>query len=231
MDEADDEPGRHRSLDVEPPGGPVEPQRRPWELVILGALVLAVVGSWIWFQSQDDESSVAAPPAQTETAPEPSDGGPAPGDELTVDAYQTESARICDEAPNLAPLFSAANPTFSELESVVRLALSSSVDKTLREMGALVPPPELRDAHAAALAAGEMQATTLRGLARELNAAATKEKAGNLPEDERAAVIDRVTEAAGSLDRQTLAANEAYREMGVPSCVAPVGEIPADDET
>lgn len=232
MDEPDDAPGRHRTPGEDPPREPASTTTRPWELIILGALVLAVVGSWIWFQSQDDGSSSAAtPPAQTATTPDPPDEGPVPGEELSVDAYQVEATRICDEAPNLAPLFSAANPTFSELESVVRLALSSSVDKTLRELGALTPPVELRPAHDAALAAGQMQATTLRDLARELRVAGTKEKAGNLSEPERAAVIQRVTEAAGSLDRQTLAANEAYREIGVAACVAPVGEIAEDDET
>ena len=231
MDAPDAGPGRHRTPDEDPPFEDGARRRWPWELVVLGVLVLAVVGSWVWFQSQDDGSAVTATPPPAETTP-PADGDDDdPGDELSVDQYQAEATRICDEAPNLAPLFSAANPTFSELESVVRLALSSAVDKTLRELGALTPPPELRPAHDVALAAGEDQAATLRELARELRAAGNKEKAGDLSEEERAGVITRITEAAGSLDRQTLVANEAYREIGVAACVAPVGEIPDDDET
>lgn len=231
MDAPDAEPGRHRTPDDEPPLGDGVRRQWPWELVVLGVLVLAVVASWVWFQSQDDGTASVATPPPAETAPPGEGDGDGPADELSVEQYQAEATRICDETPNLAPLFSAANPTFSELESVVRLALSSAVDKTLRELGALRPPPELRAAHDAALAAGEDQAATLRELARELKTAGDKEKAGDLSEQERAGVITRITDAAGSLDRQTLVANEAYREIGVAACVAPVGEIPDDDET
>ena len=229
MSEPEDEAGRHRTPAADPSQEPEAPRRRPWELVILGLLVIAVIASWVWFQSQDDGSANAGTPPSAEAVTDPSESPIV--EPLSVDEYQAEAARICDEAPNLAPLFSAANPTFSELESVVRLALSSSVGKTLRELGALAPPPELRPAHDAALAAGEMQADTLRVLAAELNGAAAKEQAGDLTERERTAVIERITEAAAALDRQTLAANEAYREIDVAACVAPVGEIPADDET